>query len=84
MCGNYFAQPVMKVMVRGSHFKTNNSSEVLYTLHISNAPTMVGERYDERFGGKLHSNSCHLRSIYTERDRERDRSLAAFAKEWSK
>jgi len=25
-----------------------------------------------------------LRSIYTERDRERDRGFAAFAKEWSK
>jgi len=31
-------------------FKTNNSSEVLYGLYISNAPTVGGERCDEHFG----------------------------------
>jgi len=49
----------MKVIGKRKPLKTNNSSEVLYGLHISNAPTMGGERYDERFGGKLHSNSYH-------------------------
>jgi len=49
----------MKVIGRRKPFKINNSSEVLYDLHISNAPTTGGERCDERFGGKLHSNLCH-------------------------
>jgi len=33
----------MKVIGKRKPFKTNNSSEVLYGLHISNAPTMGGE-----------------------------------------
>jgi len=45
----------MKVICKRKPFKINNSSEVLYGLHISNAPTMGGERCNERFGGKLHS-----------------------------
>jgi len=50
----------MKVIGKRKPFvKTNSSSEVLYGLHISNALTMGGERCDECFGGKLHSNSCH-------------------------
>jgi len=55
----YFAQPIMKVIGKKKTFKTNNSSEVLYGLHISNASTMGGGKCDERFGRKLHSNSCH-------------------------
>jgi len=53
---NYFAQLFMKVIGKRKPFKTNNSSEFLYGLHISNVPTMRGERCNERFGGKLHSN----------------------------
>jgi len=56
---NCFAQPIMKVIGKRKPFKTNNSSAVLYGLHIFKAPTMEGERCDECFGGKLHSNSCH-------------------------
>jgi len=41
-------------------FKINNSSEVLYGWHISNAPTTGRERCDEHFREKLHSNSCHV------------------------
>jgi len=41
---NYFAQPIMKVIGKRKPFKTNNSSEVLYGLHISNAPNMGGDR----------------------------------------
>jgi len=40
---NYFAQPIMKVIDKRNSFKTNNSSEFLYGLHISNDPTMRGE-----------------------------------------
>jgi len=47
----------MKVIGKRMPFKTNNSSEVLYGLHISNAPTMERERRNERFAGKLHTNS---------------------------
>jgi len=46
----------MKVIGKRKPFKTSNSSEVLYGLHIFNAPAMGGERCDERFGVKLHSN----------------------------
>jgi len=42
---NYFAKPIMKVIGKRKPFKTNNSSGVLYGLHISNAPTM-GEGRD--------------------------------------
>jgi len=52
----------MKVIGKRKLFKTNNSSEVMYGLHISNAPTMGGKRWDERFREKftkLHSNSYH-------------------------
>jgi len=48
-----------KVIGKRKPFKTNNSKEVLYGLHISNAPTMGGERRNKRFGRKLHSNSYH-------------------------
>jgi len=44
---NYFAQPIMKAIGKRKSFKTNNSSEVLYGLHISNALTMGGERCHE-------------------------------------
>jgi len=53
----------MKVIGKRKPFKTNNSSEVLYGLHISNSPTMGGETCDERFGRKLHSNSCHSQFV---------------------
>jgi len=56
---NYFTQPIMKVIGKRKSFKTNNSSEVLYGLHISKVPNIGWERCDERFGEKLHSNSCH-------------------------
>jgi len=58
---NYFAQQIMKMIGKSKRkpFKTNNSSEVLYGLHIFNAPTMEGERCNERFEGKLQSNSYH-------------------------
>jgi len=46
---NYFAQPIMKVIEKRKPFKTNNSSEVLYGLHISNAPSTGREKCDERF-----------------------------------
>jgi len=36
---NYFAQPIMKVISKRKTFKTNNSSGVLYGLHLSNGPT---------------------------------------------
>jgi len=49
----------MKVIGKRKSFKTNNPSGVGYGLHISDDPTMGGERGDERFGGKLNSNSCH-------------------------
>jgi len=49
---NCFAQPIMKVIGKRKPFKTNNSSEILYGLHISNALTMGGERCNRR-------NSCH-------------------------
>jgi len=49
----------MKVIGKRKPFKTNNSSEVLYGLYISNAPAMGEERYNERFGGTLQSNSYH-------------------------
>jgi len=41
---NYFAQPIMKVIGLGKRkpFKTNNSSEIQYGLHISNAPITGG------------------------------------------
>jgi len=55
----------MKVIDKRKLFKTNNSSEVLYGLHMSNALTMGGERCDECFGGKLHSNSCHSQLLNT-------------------
>jgi len=41
---NYFAQLIMKVIGKRKPFNTNNSSEVLYGLHISNAPTIEEER----------------------------------------
>jgi len=53
----------MKVIGKRKTFKTNNSSEVLYGLHISNVSTVGGDRCDERFGGKLHSNSCHSQFV---------------------
>jgi len=56
----------MKVIGKSKPFKTNNSSEVLYGLHISNAPTMGGERCNERFKGKLHSNSYHSQLCWTQ------------------
>jgi len=59
---NYFAQLIIKVIGKRKPFKTNNSSEVLFGLHISNAPiapTMGGERCNERFQRKLHRNSYH-------------------------
>jgi len=56
---NYFVQPIMKAIDKRKPFKTNNSSEILYGLHICNVLTMGGERCDERFEVKLHSNSCH-------------------------
>jgi len=34
----------MKAISKRKPFKTNNSSGVLYGLHISNAPTMGGSR----------------------------------------
>jgi len=40
---NYFAQPIMKVIGMRKPLITNNSTGVLYGLHISNAPT-TGER----------------------------------------
>jgi len=49
----------MKVIGKRKPCKTNNSSEALHGLHISNAPTMGEERCDERFVEKLHCNSCH-------------------------
>jgi len=45
-----FAQPIVRVICKMKPFKTNNLSEVLYGLHISNAPTMGVERCDEHFG----------------------------------
>jgi len=52
-CENYFAQPIMKVIDKRKPFKINNSSGVLYGLHISNAPT-TGEGRDvmNALGGK--------------------------------
>jgi len=41
---NCFAQLIIKVIGKRKPFKTNNLSEVLYSLHISNALTMGGER----------------------------------------
>jgi len=56
----------MKMIGKKKPFKTNNSSEVLYGLHISNASTTGGERRNERFGEKLHSNSYHLELCWTQ------------------
>jgi len=50
---NYFAQPIMKVIGKKKPSKTNNSSGVLYGLHISNAPTMGGKRGDGTLWWKI-------------------------------
>jgi len=55
----YFAQLIMKVIGKRKPFKTINSNEFLYNLHIFNAPTTGWERCNERSEEKLHSNSCH-------------------------
>jgi len=47
---NYFAQPIMKVIGKRKPFKRNISSEVLYGLHISNAPTMGGKNVMNALG----------------------------------
>jgi len=43
----------MKVIGKRKPFKTNNSSEVLYGLHISNVSTMGGKGCGEHFGRNL-------------------------------
>jgi len=43
----------MKVIGKRKPFKTNNSSEVLYGLHISKASSMGGDICNARFGGKV-------------------------------